>query len=75
MVILKYLYILTKLQGTICHIHHHDSHESKIILLSVLCASQEMSADCNRTAVSALLLSLEFKFVSLFKKNTEDASI
>jgi len=34
-----------------------------------------MSADCNIPAVSALLLSLEFKFVPIFKKNAHDTSI
>jgi len=34
-----------------------------------------MSADFNLLAVSTLLLSLDFKFVPIFKKNTEDASI
>ena len=75
MVTVKYLYLHTKLQDIICHTHNHDSHQSKIILPPLLCASQGMSADCNLLAVSALLLSLDFKFVPIFKKNTDDASI
>jgi hypothetical protein len=75
MVTLNYLYLQSKLQDIICHIHHHDSHQSKIILPTVLCSSQEKSADCNLPAVSALLLLLEFKFLPIFKKNTDDASI
>ena len=75
MVTLKYLCLHTKLQDITCHIHHHDSHQSKIILQPVLCASQETSADCNIPAVSALLLSLLFKFVPIFNKHSDDASI
>lgn len=76
MVTLKYLYLYIPSYKTSYVITiTMTATNLKLFYRPFYAQSQEMFADFNIPAVSALLLSLEFKFVPIFKKNTDDASI